>query len=63
MIDLTLAADVAYGTFYPATNTKITGKERAWKGDPEANPMMRPLRAALQELEDEGYLLVVLEDR
>lgn len=44
--ELALAADVAYGVYYPATSPKITGKERAWRGPVETNPMRRPVVAA-----------------
>lgn len=46
------AADTAYGIFYSYCNPVFTGKAKAWKGDPEHNPMLRPLKAALKRLAD-----------
>jgi hypothetical protein len=48
------AADAAYGAFYPHTATAITGKERAWRGDPAHNPLLRPFKAALTALLEEA---------
>lgn len=42
------AADVAYGVYHPATQPRFTGKERAWRGPIETNPMRRAIRAALE---------------
>lgn len=42
------AADVAYGKWYSYTDPKFTGKARAWKGDPDDNPLRRPVRFAIE---------------
>lgn len=51
---ISLAADAAYGRFYPLMGMAVAeGKQaRAWRGDVDKNPMLRPLRAALALLDE-----------
>jgi hypothetical protein len=44
------AADVAYGVYHPSTAPSITGRERAWRGPVQTNPMRRAVRAAIAEV-------------